>query len=126
MPPVHLVHPPSDKLIIYRDNCITPTGLKQFARLSGAFLHPAAPRSRPSRITVSATFRRTRFGFVIYNQNIDKVTFGDAQRPAGEVLNGVTAAVPAVKGGKAGGALDDGGYLTIGFAPPVNVNVLEV
>ena len=65
------------------------------------------------------------FGFVIYNQNIDKVTFGDAEKLAGEVMKSVTAAVPGVKGGKAGVAFDDGGYLTIGFAPPINVNVLE-
>jgi hypothetical protein len=64
------------------------------------------------------------FGFVIYNQNVDKVTFGDAQRLATEVHGGIAAAVPGVKGGKPGVSFGDG-YLTIGFAPPIDVNVLE-
>src|SRR5258708_2438854 len=35
------------------------------------------------------------FGFVIYNQNVDRVTFGDAQKLATEVHGGIAAAVPS-------------------------------
>jgi hypothetical protein len=63
------------------------------------------------------------FGFVIYNQNIDKVTFGDAQKLAAEVHGGIAAAVPGVKGSQPGVALSDG-FLTIGFAPPIDVKTM--
>jgi hypothetical protein len=64
------------------------------------------------------------FGFVIYNQNVDRITFGDAQKLATEVHGGIAAAVPGVKGGKPGFSFGDG-YLTMGFAPPIDVNVYE-
>ena len=64
------------------------------------------------------------FGFVIYNQNIDKVTFGDMQKLAATVHSDIAGKVPGVKGGKPGASFGDG-YLTIGFAPPIDVNIFE-
>ena len=65
------------------------------------------------------------FGFVMDGAQIDKLTFGDAQRLAQEVHGGVAASVPGVKGGKPGVVLGDG-HLTIGFAPPIEVNLFEM
>jgi hypothetical protein len=64
------------------------------------------------------------WGFVIYNPLIDKVALGDAQRLATEVHDGIAGSVAAIKGGKPGVVLGDGN-LTIGFAPPIEVNVYE-
>jgi hypothetical protein len=64
------------------------------------------------------------FGFVIYNQNIDRVTFGDVQKLAATVHSDIAGKVPSVKDGKPGASFGDG-YLTIGFAPPIDVNLFE-
>lgn len=64
------------------------------------------------------------FGFVIFNPLIDKTTFGDAQKIAAEVHGGIAGSVASVRGGKPGVVLADGN-LTIGFAPPIEVNVFE-
>jgi hypothetical protein len=65
------------------------------------------------------------FGFVLYDQNIDKITFGDARKLAQEIHKDVVGKVSDVEGGKAGAMLSDG-YLTIGFVPPIEkFNLIE-
>ena len=64
------------------------------------------------------------FGFVIYNPVIDKIGLADAAKLASEVHGGIAGSVASVKGGKPGVVLGDGN-LTIGFAPPIEVNVFE-
>jgi hypothetical protein len=64
------------------------------------------------------------FGFVIYNQNIDKVTFGDMHKLASTVHSDIAGKVPGVKDGKPGVSFGDG-YITLGFAPPIDVNLFE-
>ena len=63
-------------------------------------------------------------GFVIYNGDHGKVSVADTARLAAEVHKGIAAAVPGVKGGKVGSILIDGN-LTIGFVPPIEINIIE-
>ena len=64
------------------------------------------------------------FGFVLSNTNIEKLSLGEAEKLATEVHHGIAASVPGVKGGKPGLILGDGD-ITIGFAPPIEVDFLE-
>src|SRR5229473_2631325 len=63
-------------------------------------------------------------GFVIYNPHNDDLTFGNAQKLAAEVHRGIAESVSSVKGGKPGVILGDGN-LTIGFVPPIEINLIE-
>src|SRR2546430_1559398 len=63
------------------------------------------------------------YGFVIYDANLDKLGLGDAQKLATEVHHGIASSFASVKGGKPGVILGDGN-LTIGFAPPVEINLI--
>jgi hypothetical protein len=64
------------------------------------------------------------YGFVIYDAQIDKLGLGDAQKLATEVHVGIAGSVASVKGGKPGVICGDGN-LTIGFAPPTEINLIE-
>jgi hypothetical protein len=64
------------------------------------------------------------FGFVMYNWKNDNLTLNDAQKLATELHQGISASVSGAKAGKPGVVLADGN-LTIGFAPPVDVNIFE-
>ena len=61
-------------------------------------------------------------GFVIRKPNIDNTLFTGASKLAHIVHADVGTAVPGIKGGKAGYSFD-GDLLTIGFAPPHDVDV---
>ena len=61
---------------------------------------------------------------MIYNQSIDKVTFGDMHKLASTVHSDIAGKVPGVKDGKPGVSFGDG-YITLGFAPPIDVNLFE-
>lgn len=61
---------------------------------------------------------------IIWRNPIDQVTLGEAERLAADVHKGIAASVPGAKGGKPG-VLAAGGFTTIGFAPPIEINVLE-
>jgi hypothetical protein len=63
-------------------------------------------------------------GFVIYNSNHWQITIADMHKLATDVHNGIAASVPAVKGGKVGAILMDGS-LTIGFVPPIEIDLIE-
>ena len=63
-------------------------------------------------------------GFVIYDAQVDKLGLAEAQKLATEVQTGIAGSVAAVKGGRPGVLLGDGN-LTIGFAPPPDVNLFE-
>jgi hypothetical protein len=62
-------------------------------------------------------------GYVISKPKIDATTFADASKLAHTVHSEVASAVPGVKGGRAGISFD-GDLLTIGFAPPPDIDVL--
>jgi hypothetical protein len=64
------------------------------------------------------------YGFVIYDAQLDKLGLGDAQKLATEVHLGISGSFASVKGGKPGVLLGDGN-LTIGFAPPIEINLVE-
>jgi hypothetical protein len=64
------------------------------------------------------------YGFVIYDAQLDKLGLGEAQKLATEVHHGIAGSVASVKGGKPGVLLGDGN-LTIGFAPPIEINLIE-
>ena len=63
-------------------------------------------------------------GFVIFNQKIDNTALGEARKLANTVHSDIARAVPGVKGSKPGVSIDDD-LLTIGFAPPLDVNIFE-
>jgi hypothetical protein len=63
-------------------------------------------------------------GYVIYKPKIDATTFAEASKLASTVHSDIAAAVPGAKGGKAGISFD-GDLLTIGFAPPPDVDVFQ-
>ena len=64
-------------------------------------------------------------GFVLYDQNIDRITFSDAQSLASRVHTEVAKDISDFGGGKAGAVLSDG-YLTIGFVAPMEkFNLIE-
>jgi hypothetical protein len=64
------------------------------------------------------------FGFVIYNPHIGELTLSNAQKLATEVHRGIAGSASSVKGGKPGVMLEDG-TLTIGFVPPIEINLIE-
>jgi hypothetical protein len=64
-------------------------------------------------------------GFVIYDAQVDKLGLAEAQKLATEVHGGIAGSVASVKGGRPGVVLGDGN-LTIGFAPPPDVNLFEL
>jgi hypothetical protein len=64
------------------------------------------------------------YGFVIYDAQIDKLGLAEAQKLATEVQLGIAGSVASVKGGRPGVILGDGN-LTIGFAPPTEINLIE-
>jgi hypothetical protein len=64
------------------------------------------------------------FGFVLSNVPLDKFSLGDAEKLATEVHHGIAASVAGVKGGKPG-LVVGGGHITIGFAPPIEIDILE-
>jgi len=61
-------------------------------------------------------------GIIIRNPGLTDL--GKVQSLATDIHAGIATAVPAVKGGVAGAVLQDGN-LTIGFAPPEPVTILE-
>jgi hypothetical protein len=63
-------------------------------------------------------------GVIIYKPDVAQITLSEAQRLATDVHAGMTSAVSAVKGGKPGVIVGDG-TLTIGFAPPTEINLIE-
>ena len=63
-------------------------------------------------------------GFVIYDAQVDKLGLGEAQKLATEVQVGIAGSVASVKTGRPGVLLGDGN-LTIGFAPPPEINLIE-
>src|ERR1700710_933136 len=63
-------------------------------------------------------------GFVISNGKKDHLTLGEAQKLATEVHGGIAGSVSGTKGGKPGFVVGDGN-LTIGFAPPIEVDIFE-
>jgi hypothetical protein len=65
------------------------------------------------------------YGFVIFDPiTMDNTSLADVRKLAGSVHEDIARAVPDVRGGKAGISFDDD-LLTIGFAPPPDVNVFE-
>jgi hypothetical protein len=63
-------------------------------------------------------------GFVIYDTHNGELTLGNAEKLATDVHRGIAASVSSVKGGKPGVMLGDGN-LTIGFVPPIEINLIE-
>ncbi len=63
-------------------------------------------------------------GIVIRNPDLDHVTLGEANKMAAELTRSIGGSVAAAKGGKSGAFLEDGGHLTIGFAPPEPVQMI--
>ena len=57
-------------------------------------------------------------GFIL--RNPDLLTIHAAEQVAVDVHRGIAASVPGVRGGTPG-ALTAGGFTTIGFAPPINI-----
>ena len=64
------------------------------------------------------------FGIVIYNPLNDNLTLGNAQKLATDVHSGIAASVSSARDGKPGVIFGDGN-LTIGFAPPIEINLIE-
>jgi hypothetical protein len=64
------------------------------------------------------------YGFVMFDAPIDKLGLADAQKLATEVQLGIAGSMVSVKGGKPGVIFNDGN-LTIGFAPPIEINLIE-
>ena len=64
------------------------------------------------------------YGFVIFDAQLEKVGLADAQKLATEIHLGIAATQATVKGGRPGVLLGDGN-LTIGFAPPIEINLIE-
>ena len=54
----------------------------------------------------------------------DGLTLADANKMSTSLHRSISAAVPGVKGGKPGSVLIDGN-LTIGFVPPIDINILH-
>jgi hypothetical protein len=63
------------------------------------------------------------FGIIVINPDLGKVTFKEAEKLAVDLSHGIAGAIPATKGGKPGVILNDG-HLTIGFAPPKEINFI--
>ena len=63
-------------------------------------------------------------GIVIRNPDLAHVTLGEANKMAAELTRSIGGSVAAAKGGKSGAFLEDGGHLTIGFAPPEPVRMI--
>jgi hypothetical protein len=61
-------------------------------------------------------------GYVIYKPKIDANTFAEASKLANTLHSDIAGAVPGAKGGRAGYSFD-GDLLTIGYAPPHDVDV---
>src|SRR3954451_11360489 len=61
-------------------------------------------------------------GYVIFNPKIDNTTLAAARTLANSVHSDIAREVPGVKGSKPGVSFD-GDLLTIGFAPPPDVDV---
>jgi hypothetical protein len=60
-------------------------------------------------------------GIIIRNPDLDKITFGEAQKLATDLARGIGGVAAAgIKPGHPGAVLDNG-HLTIGFAPPPEV-----
>ena len=60
-------------------------------------------------------------GIIIRNPDLEKITFGEANRLATDLAKGVGGVAAAgIKPGRPGAVLDNG-HLTIGFAPPPEV-----
>ncbi len=64
------------------------------------------------------------FGFVIFNPQVDNVPLGELVNVAVEVKRGIADSVASVGAGRPGVMLNDG-ILTIGFAPPIDLDVIE-
>jgi hypothetical protein len=64
------------------------------------------------------------YGFVMFDAQIDKLGLAEAQKLATEVQLGIAGSMASVKGGKPGVIFNDGN-LTIGFAPPIEINLIE-
>ena len=62
-------------------------------------------------------------GVVIPHQP-SELTLAAAEKLAGEIHHGIADSVSSVKGGKSG-VISSGGNLTIGFAPPIEINLIE-
>ena len=63
-------------------------------------------------------------GIVIRNPDLDHVTLGEANKMATDLSRAIGGSVAAAKGGKSGAFLEDGGHLTIGFAPPEPIQTI--
>ena len=61
-------------------------------------------------------------GIIIRNPG--SLTLGEAEKMSASLHRNIAAAVPAIKGGKPGSVLIDGN-LTIGFVPPIDINILQ-
>jgi hypothetical protein len=60
-------------------------------------------------------------GIIIRDPDLDKITFGEANRLATDLSKGISGVAAAgIKPGHPGAVLDNG-HLTIGFAPPPEV-----
>jgi hypothetical protein len=61
---------------------------------------------------------------IIWRDPLGPIALGEAETLAAEVHAGIAAQVPAVKSSKPG-VLTAGGFTTIGFAPPIEISVVE-
>ena len=64
------------------------------------------------------------FGFVLDNAQVEKLTFGSANKLAVEVHHGIAGSMPSLKAGKPGAILGHG-HTTIGFLPPIEIELIE-
>jgi hypothetical protein len=62
--------------------------------------------------------------FRLYDAHIGELTLRNAEKLATDVHRGIAGSVSSVKGGKPGVMLGDGN-LTIGFVPPIEINLIE-
>ena len=60
-------------------------------------------------------------GLVLRKSELDAAT---AKQVARDVQGGIVAALPAVRGGKPGAVIKDG-VITLGFAPPKEIEVIQ-
>lgn len=63
-------------------------------------------------------------GFVLTDLDHGKVSLDAANKLATDVHHGIAASVPAIKAAKPGAILIDGN-LTIGFVPPIEINLIQ-
>jgi hypothetical protein len=61
---------------------------------------------------------------IIWRDPLGPIALGDAETLAAQVHAGIAAQVPGVKSSKPG-VLTAGGFTTIGFAPPIEISVVE-